>query len=85
MCHKKLFKGIIKNPERFRNLRQRPIRILGSRIKTSEYGITDCVARWSRYVECVYERLRVHEVTARSHVLFESIHPFEDGNSTVEF
>lgn len=81
-AHKMLFEGIIdnKNLGRFRIGK---IKITGAKIEPPEYDLDDWIRLWCEYAEYAYLHLPIHEATARIHVLFESIHPFEDGNGRI--
>ncbi|MGJ8454512.1 Fic family protein [Pseudothermotoga sp. U03pept] len=82
-CHRMLFEGIIQNESKLGNFRYGPIKITGAKIKPPEYDVSDWVKLWLKYVEYAYQNHPVQEATARAHVLFESIHPFEDGNGRI--
>lgn len=82
-CHRMLFEGIIQNESKLGIFRYGPITMTEAKIRPPEYDVSDWVKLWLKYIEYAYQKHSVQEATARSHVLFESIHPFEDGNGRI--
>jgi len=82
-AHRMLFENIISDSRKLGDFRHGPIRITGAKIKPPEYDLHDWVRLWCDYVRFAYFEHPVHEATARAHVFFESIHPFEDGNGRI--
>jgi len=77
--HKLLMSGIIDNAGEFRN---HPVRILGSYVPTANFlsiekKITELIEDFNKPSSDKLEHI------ARSHAMFEQIHPFSDGNGRV--
>jgi len=77
--HKLLMSGIIDNAGEFRN---HPVRILGSYVPTANFlsiekKITELIEDFNKPSSDKLEHI------AKSHAMFEQIHPFSDGNGRV--
>ncbi len=61
--------------------RKGDISIAGTRFKPPDFHlIPELVEMWARWTEEYFNKLPVLTLASRSHILFEIIHPFEDGN-----
>ncbi|AEX85315.1 hypothetical protein Marpi_0899 [Marinitoga piezophila KA3] len=81
--HRMLFENIIKNYDKLGNFRNGPIKITGAKINPPMYDIADWIRLWCNYSKYAFSNHPIAEASARVHVFFESIHPFEDGNGRI--
>jgi len=81
-AQKMLFDNIIA-PKKLGTFRNGAVMIAGAEIVPPAFDILNWMKLWCDYADFAYLRYPVGEAAARSHVFFESIHPFEDGNGRV--
>ncbi len=81
-AHRLLFENMI-DPRKLGDFRHGKIVITGAKIEPPVFDLDDWIRLWLEYVQYAYEKHEVQEATARTHVLFECIHPFEDGNGRI--
>lgn len=75
--HSELFRGLDDNRGTFR---VSPIQIHGAKIKPPEFDIPAYMQAALTITRHALSRLPVFQALARVHTLFESVHPFHDGN-----
>ncbi len=75
--HSELFRGL---SERRGALRRGGIQIQGAKVRPPEFDVDAYVRAWIQLSLDWLKSLPILAALARSHALFESIHPFEDGN-----
>jgi Fic family protein len=75
--HSELFRGL---DDRRGAFRTGPVHIHGAKITPPEFEITAYVQTALDITQDILKRLPVLQALARAYTLFESIHPFHDGN-----
>ncbi len=75
--HSELFRDLSAERGSFR---KKSIQIHGAKVHPPEHDIDEYMRAWLSLSQDVLERLPILAALARIHTLFESIHPFEDGN-----
>lgn len=78
--HSELFRGI---DDRRGQFRQGGVQILRAKVQPPEFDIEGYVRAALAVIADDLERLPVLRALSRGHTLFESIHPFHDGNGRV--
>lgn len=75
--HSELFRELSDSRGEFR---QKAIQIQGAKVRPPEFDVVEYVRCWMQLSLGWLETLPILPALARSHTLFESIHPFDDGN-----
>ncbi|GGJ53195.1 Fic family protein [Deinococcus roseus] len=75
--HSELFREITQDRGQFR---QGKISILGARVRPPEFDVEEYVRVFVQVTKQLLEQEPLVLALAKSHALFESIHPFRDGN-----
>ncbi len=78
--HSEVFCNISENRGSFR---QKSIQIHGAKVRPPEFDLNEYMRAWLKLSLDLLGRLPILSALARIHSLFESIHPFEDGNGRV--
>lgn len=75
--HSELFREL---SDRRGEFRQKAIQIQGAKVRPPEFDVVEYIRCWIQLSLGWLETLPILPALARSHTLFESIHPFDDGN-----
>lgn len=75
--HSELFRGLSEERGAFR---RGGIQVQGAKVRPPEFDIDHYVRAWIRLSADMLKSLPILPALARLHTLFESIHPFRDGN-----
>jgi excisionase family DNA binding protein len=75
--HSELFRNLSEERGSFR---RKSIQIHGAKVRPPEFDVNEYMRAWLRLSLDLLESLPILSALARIHTLFESIHPFEDGN-----
>src|SRR5215469_16459542 len=75
--HSELFRGL---DDRRGIFRTEPIQIHGAKIRPPEFEVPEYVNAALKITHSILDKMPILQALARSHTLFESIHPFRDGN-----
>lgn len=80
--HSELFRELVSARQRGR-LRQGELTITGASVRPPAFDLDRYLQAFCLYVTDCLERFNLLSALARTHALFESIHPFDDGNGRV--
>ena len=81
--HSQLLRGIDKYSYYCGKFRISPIIIHGAKVKPPEFDLESYVKTFCEYSKNSLQTYPILEALSRIHTLFESIHPFQDGNGRV--
>lgn len=81
--HSQLLRGIDRYNYYCGKFRINPIIIHGAKVKPPEFDMENYVKTFCEYTKDCLQTYPILEALSRIHTLFESIHPFQDGNGRV--